>query len=257
MDFIQKMEWILEREEAVYSQELIQFMLENIGNTDSYIRDTLIFKTFSFLILKNQLSMKLRKDVLETCSSADYLLYKIDEKDEDAVFKRSFSALVVALFLSKDIERRVLDKNLVNQAITNSLAYLPLEHDYRGYIEGKGWAHAIAHGCDLLAMCIRHPLYDLTVEPLSILEKYLHSGYPFIDDEHSRMVPVIDALLEKGLTEEEVIDWLKTLLKIGEEDSNKNYRIQWNVEKFCKELYWFSIKNEKYEKISSWILNEF
>ena len=257
MDFIQKMEWILEKEEAVYSQELIQFMLENIGITDSYIRDSLIYRTFSFLILNNQLSIKLRKDVLETCISSDYLFYNLNEKEEDAVFKRSFSALVIALFLYKDSERRVLEKNLVTKAISNSLAYLQLEYDYRGYVEGKGWAHAVAHGSDLLAICVQHPLFEITHEPLNILEKFLHSGYPFIDDEQSRMVPVIEALLEKGMSEIELIEWLATLNDIDMADPIQKYRIQWNVEKFSKELAWFCIKNEKHEEISSWILSKY
>ncbi|MBL2346862.1 DUF2785 domain-containing protein, partial [Klebsiella pneumoniae] len=68
-------------------------MLEQIGDTDSYLRDKLIYSTFFHLIKKEYLShTQLQKLLLESIGEK-YLLYKIHSDDEDAVFTRAFTTL--------------------------------------------------------------------------------------------------------------------------------------------------------------------
>ena len=67
----------------------------------------------------------------------------------------------------------------------------------------------------------------------------------------------IQQMQQSGMSEAEIIDWIKTLDDVEEADPIQKYRIQCNVEKFAKELAWFCLKNEKYEEISKWVLTQY
>lgn len=238
--------------------ELIQFLLKNIGNPDGYLRDNLIYRGFCELILNEQFTDEQLIAILKTCLDDEHLYLNITHNDPtDDVFTRSFSALVITLILGEDREKRILSEELVVETIHRSIHYLFLEKDYRGFIHTKGWAHAVAHGSDLLAEAIRHPLMmdsQLLCSALGSLKSCLHTEYALIDDEEERMLPVIDALLDKGLTDEQLLTWLKGLHYIEVEDWHKNYRYEWNVKKFEATLLKHLLKSAKCKQTSNWIV---
>lgn len=239
-------------------QNLLHFMLENIGNPDPYIRDTLINSGFYELILNEKVTVEQVTNILQTCIDDQHLYLNIHQNEQnDAVFVRSFSALVIALIVYKDIENRYLPEALIIEALEKSSNYLNLETDYRGYIEERGWAHAVAHGSDLLAQVILHPLFDqiLTVNQcLVTLQKCLTTAYAYIDDEDERMLPVIDGLLQNGLSDEQLKRWVIHLADFEEHDELKYYRKQWNVKRFLFTLYAHLLQTKRCEETSNWIL---
>ena len=242
-------------------QSLITFMIENIGNTDPYIRDTLIYSGFCELILNEKVTLEQVTNILQTCIDDEHLYLNIHQNEQnDAVFVRSFSALVIALILYKDSENRFLPEALIQTALKKSGNYLSLETDYRGYVEKKGWAHAVAHGSDLLAQVILHPLFDSNFsinQCIMTLQKCLNTNYAYIDEEEERMLPVIDALVQKGLSDEQLKNWLMNLSDIEENDDLIKYRKQWNVKKFMFTLYAHLLRTKKCEETSNWIYNNF
>ena len=75
-------------------QHLITFMIENIGNTDPFIRDTLIYSGFCELILNEKVTIEQVTHILQTCIDDEHLYLNIHLSEQsDAVFVRSFSAL--------------------------------------------------------------------------------------------------------------------------------------------------------------------
>lgn len=138
---------------------LIKKMMYHIGSPDPELRDTLIYSTFGKLIQEDYLNHQQMKYIIETCLNEQHLFLNIGVTNKDSVFTRSFSALTIALILAKDRENHFLSKDIVISAIESSINYLVREEDIRGYIEIKGWAHSIAHGADLLAAAIKHPLF--------------------------------------------------------------------------------------------------
>lgn len=169
----------------------------------------------------------------------------------------SFSALVITLILGRDLKKRSLPELLVVEAIHRSIHYLSLEKDYRGFVNTKGWAHAVAHGSDLLTEAIKHPLMmdsQLLCSALKSLKCCLHTEYALIDDEEERMLPVIDALLDKGLTDKQLLTWLKELHYIEIEDWHKKYRYEWNVKKFEATLLRHLLKTTKCTETTNWIV---
>ena len=238
--------------------ELLQFMMQNIGNSDANLRDDLIYRGFCELILNEKLTVEQLVVLLNTCMDDEHLYLNISNNDpSDDVFTRSFSALVIALIFGKDRENRKLPEVLILEAIQRSVDYLKLEKDYRGFVNSKGWAHAVAHGSDLLAEAIAHPLMKdlhLCHKALQSLKSCLHTDYAFIDKEEARMLPVIDALLDKGLTEEQLLAWVKDLNEIEIEDWLTKYRYEWNVKKFEATLLRHLLKTNKCVLTTNWII---
>ncbi len=78
-------------------------------------------------------------------------------RGSDAVFRRSFSALVLAECVERDTAARVLPDGTVARWCGAVTAWLLGEDDLRGFVPGKGWAHALAHGADAIGCLARSP----------------------------------------------------------------------------------------------------
>ena len=72
----------------------------------------------------------------------------LGESGTDTVFRRSFSALIVAECLERDSTRHLLPGGKVMEWGDRLATWFLTERDTRGYVPGKGWAHAIAHGAE-------------------------------------------------------------------------------------------------------------
>ncbi|HFU7088854.1 TPA: DUF2785 domain-containing protein [Bacillus cereus] len=180
-------------------------MLEHIGDTDSYLRDKLIYSTFYHLIKKNYIShTHLQKLLLESISDK-YLLYKIHLHDEDAVFTRAFTTLLIALIIDADTKYNFLSQNDILTVKDQLILYMNNEHDFRGYVQDRGWAHSIAHAADTFEALVNSPkLETLYYEEIlqTLLNKVcVHSIY-YKHEEDERIAYPIVAMLQNGLKEE-------------------------------------------------------
>lgn len=226
-------------------RSLVNDMLANIGSTDGELRDGLIYSTFFRLIMENVFTEDELIFILKVCQDKDHLFHKIDERSEDAVFTRSFSSLVIALVLHQDRTRKFLPADMVGHVFARSLEFMHREQDTRGFIAGKGWAHSIAHGADLLAEAAGHPAVDLSASEqcLRAVEACLFKTGYYTNEEDDRLIFVIEALLEKGLPDNRVEAWIAAVFEglqgIHERKgfSSEFFRIKTNVLNFAKTLY--------------------
>ncbi len=81
---------------------------------------------------------------------ADNLAAGLGERDTDSVFLRAFSLLVLTSIVSRDNTHPFYDAGDMRDILDRVLHYAAAERDLRGYIPGKGWAHAVAHTADIL-----------------------------------------------------------------------------------------------------------
>ena len=81
----------------------------------------------------------------------------LGERDTDSVFRRSFSALVLGECIARDNERPLVPGGKVLEWGDRLATWLLRERDLRGFVPGKGWAHAVAHGADALGTLARSP----------------------------------------------------------------------------------------------------
>ncbi|MFC5466029.1 DUF2785 domain-containing protein [Lederbergia graminis] len=229
------------------NNDLIERMLDHIGSTDPELRDTLIFNTLGKLIIEDYLTDNQMEHIIEVCRKNLFL--GIEEKESDFVFTRSFSSLVIALILEKDRQSPFLPRDITIKVIEESMEYLNLEKDIRGYVEGKGWAHSIAHGADLLAAAVRHPSFnnDLFVDCLAAVKQCLFkettTNTPYVDDEEERLLFVLEALIDKGLPISELENWIVDVSDTLEElKRNEGYSLNFfwkksNMITFLRGLY--------------------
>lgn len=226
---------------------LVEHMLENIGSIDSELRDTLIYNSFGKLIIEDYLTIKQMNYILEVCLRNLYL--NIGQKEDDSVFSRSFSALVIVLILKKDKEKRFLSDDTLEQVVVKSIDYLKLEKDIRGNVAGKGWAHSIAHGADLLTETISHPHFNVTLSPRCFetiklcLFKEGTRELPYVDDEEERLVCAVEALQEKGVSDGDIDKWVSSISdELNELLEKEGYSLNFfwkrsNVIKFLRGYY--------------------
>ncbi|MEH7444508.1 DUF2785 domain-containing protein [Bacillus sp. JJ1122] len=233
--------------------QLIQQMANHIGSTDSELRDKLIYTSFYYLIKQDYLNERQLTHLLETCLDENHLLLSIGSTNDDSVFTRAFSSLIVALILGKDSSERFLSDALVIHAIESSLLYLNKEKDTRGFVEGKGWAHSIAHGADLLDEAIKHPLFemDLADDCLKTISGCILKEAAYTDREDERLIYAVEALLDKGMDESVLEKWITSLSDHLGEMQNPNgfslsiFRKKTNSSNFLKALYFrLMFKNE-------------
>ncbi|WP_423410288.1 DUF2785 domain-containing protein [Heyndrickxia sp. MSNUG] len=233
--------------------QLIQQMADHIGSTDSELRDKLIYTSFYYLIKQDYLNERQLTHLLETCLDENHLFLSIGSTNDDSVFTRAFSSLIVALILGKDSSERFLSDALVLHAIESSLLYLNKEKDTRGFVEGKGWAHSIAHGADLLDEAIKHPLFemDLADDCLKTIIGCILKEAAYTDREDERLIYAVEALLDKGMDESVLEKWITSLPDHLSEMQNPNgfslsiFRKKTNSSNFLKALYFrLMFKNE-------------
>ncbi|MEZ5319331.1 MAG: DUF2785 domain-containing protein [Vicinamibacterales bacterium] len=74
----------------------------------------------------------------------------VGERGGDGIFRRSFSALALALLAGTDNEDPFFSRQDFRTVLTAGLTYLRAEQDVRGFDPDKGWMHSVAHTADLL-----------------------------------------------------------------------------------------------------------
>jgi len=243
LEKIRKNNYILDN--TINIDSLSSNMLEHIGVTDSYLRDKLIYSTFYHLIKKDYLShTQLQKLLLESIGEK-YLLYKIYSNDEDAVFTRAFTTLLIALIIDADTNYNFLSQNDILNVKDQLILYMNNEHDFRGYVQDDGWAHSIAHASDTFEALVRSPkLETLHYEEIlkTLLNKVcVHSIY-YKYEEDERLVYPIVAMLQNGLKEEALILALHNLaaqLPVQKQTLHiKSYEYLYgNIKSFLRSLF--------------------
>lgn len=189
--------------------------------------------------------------------AADNLMRGIGEAGTDSVFLRAFSVLVLAMVIAVDEARRgaeidgapFLTGNQVLDWLDRGLTYLRAERDRRGYVPGKGWAHAAAHAADLLRVLARHPRVDQ-----DRLERIVQgigeavsaaTDCAFLHQEDERLAAAVVAVLWRDeLDMAFLVSWLERLagredepssVSVPEENCRNNARM--NVRSFLRSLY--------------------
>lgn len=177
-------------------------MLDYIGSTDSELRDSLIYPCFTNLIINGHFPHAELNRILTVCLDDHHLFCKINQQDEDAVFTRSFSSLSLAVLLFVNRQKPFISDEEMDQITNKMIHYVKMEEDVRGFVEGKGWAHSIAHIADALDELVKQPqLKENRLEDIAllILDKMCFDKAYFLFEEDERMVIPLVSLLQKGM----------------------------------------------------------
>ena len=139
----------------------------------------------------------------------------LGEVGTDSVFRRSFSVLVLAEAVARDTAAELVPASTVLRWGDQVVGWYLRERDLRGWVDGKGWAHAGAHGADAIGALAgsRHlGMHELTVLLDVVADRVVEHDVPFVAGETDRMAAAVMAVLGRGLVPMSVVEpWLSRI----------------------------------------------
>lgn len=170
----------------------------------------------------------------------------LGERGSDTIFRRSYSALLLAACVERDAAHGLLPPGKVFEWGDRVTTWFLREHDHRGYVAGHGWAHALAHGADALGAFARSPHFgapELTVLLDVVADRLLLPGTDLLTSgEPDRMAQAVMRVLRRDLVSLGTMDaWVARigaaagrLSHAGDADP---YRDTFNPEAFLRALH--------------------
>ena len=133
------------------TDEQLQQLLQHLGSTDPAVRDRGCYYLLNEALQQQLLTNEQLGTIFDVVSQDSQLFAHIDQPENDAVYQRSFSILILSVLLYADHAGMTFmtpaRRELVVQQFTT---YLLLERDTRGFVADHGWAHAYTHIGNLL-----------------------------------------------------------------------------------------------------------
>ena len=193
--------------------DLTQELFEMLGDPDPGLREGL-----ALTVLAKWISDGVYDDLLQGLAdgAAAGLTYHLGNDGDDTVFRRSCSASILAVTIGRDNLAGVAGRDKVLTWGDRATGWLTRERDLRGFVPGKGWAHAVARGSDLLGQLARSPYLgtqELTVLLDVVADRLLApTRYHLVEGEADRMAYAVMALLHRNLVPQQVLDpWIARL----------------------------------------------
>ena len=213
-----------------------------LGSPDPVDRDE-----FAYPILATWISEGVYDDLLAGLGDgmAAGLTQGLGESGTDSVFRRSFSALVLAECIGRDNAESRLPPAKIMEWGDRINGWLVRERDVRGFVPGKGWAHAVAHGADAVGVLAESPHFGLT--ELTVLldvvadRVLLATPAPLTSGEPDRLAAATMTVLRRRLVPLRIIEpWLARItaaaMTAGARDADP-YRLTGNPEAFLRALH--------------------
>lgn len=232
-------------------------LLQNFSSTDEELRDELSYMILaSGVIDKGRLTAQQLENLLSLVLDDDHLFYHIGDVDSDSVFMRSFSNLIVAAILYVDAKDQALSAQSVQKTLAALLRYARAERDWRGYIKGKGWAHAMAHLADALDVCAQNARLS-TVDRQKIMEllrDLAKVSTPLYHEEDMRLATVAYHIIATREVDSSYLsNWLDHCFVLRDPDV-ATWRRASNMKNFLRSLYflllWDNMALSSLEQIS-------
>lgn len=166
---------------------LIDELLSSLGSADPSLREGSKYHILETWIERGYYTPEEMRYIARI--ALQNMTLKLGEKGTDSVFLRSYSILVLNMIIDQDNRQPFLEDFEIREWMKLGLAYFATEEDLRGYIETKGWAHAMAHAADLLTFLSRSrymqaiDLKHILVTIANKLNQPTEHVYTYLEDE--------------------------------------------------------------------------
>ncbi|MCY7386977.1 MAG: DUF2785 domain-containing protein [Burkholderiales bacterium] len=186
-----------------------------VSATDPEWRDT-----FGYEILANWIhrSGKLSIYDLDTLrkSFVAHAMTNLGESGTDSVFTRSFALLNLKELAAADLKTPFLTQASFDGLFDLAEKSLADEKDLRGFVPDKGWAHATAHGADLLRILARNSKLSVAQQSrliVSVATRARTAATVFAWAEDARLAAALASVAHRGNLDATAFDaWFAALL---------------------------------------------
>jgi hypothetical protein len=214
-----------------------------LGDPDPALRDGTAYPTLTTWIARG-----VYDDLLAGLGDgmAIGLRVGLGEQGTDTIFRRSFSALVLGECIARDNQRPLLSGAKILEWGDRLATWLLRERDLRGFVPGKGWAHAVAHGAEALATLAGSPhlaTAELTVLLDVIADRVLLPvDQLFTSGEPDRLAFATMSVLRRNVVPLRVLEpWIARLASAAATrssyDDRDPYLAGGNAQTFLRSLY--------------------
>jgi hypothetical protein len=222
--------------------EMTEDLTRMLGDPDPQVRDGIAFPTMATWIDEG-----VYDDLL--VGLGDGMCHGLDiglgEVDTDTVFRRSFSALILTECIDRTTTAALGGSDVVLRWGDRVMSWYSRERDLRGFVPGKGWAHAVAHGADALGALARSPVMgrlELTVILDVIADRLLMpTDAFFVCGEGDRLAHATMHLLRRDVLGIDVLEpWVARLATgaVGRGSVDRNpYLVAGNVQSYLRSLH--------------------
>jgi hypothetical protein len=222
--------------------ELTTELTTMLGSPDPRTRDGIAYPTLATWVAQG-----VYDDLLQGLGDgmASGLDVGLGEDGTDTVFRRSFSALVLAACVQRDNLMRLVGIDTLLGWGDRLAGWFVRERDLRGFVPGKGWAHAVAHGADAVGALAESPTIgrlELTVL-LDVLGDRLlaPTRYHLVHGEPDRLAHATMRLLRRDLLGLDVLEpWVNRLAGAAMPDGTSPddpYLVRGNVQAYLRALH--------------------
>jgi hypothetical protein len=222
--------------------EMTEDLTRMLGDPDPEVRDGIAFPTMATWIddgVYDDLLVGLGDGM---CHGLDIGL---GDFESDTVFRRSFSALILTECIDRTTKAALGGPNVVLRWGDRIMSWYARERDLRGFVAGKGWAHAVAHGADALGALARSPVLgrlELTVILDVIADRLLTpTDAFFVCGEGDRLAFATMHLLRRDILGIDVLEpWVARLAAgaVGRGSIHQNpYLVSGNVQSYLRSLH--------------------
>jgi len=222
--------------------DLTAELVTMLGSTDPALRDGIAYPA-----LATWISRGVYDDLLAGLGDGMVagLTIGLGDSGTSTVFRRSFSALVVAECIERDVVVQRMAGGKILEWGDRIATWFIREKDLRGYVPGQGWAHAVAHGADAIAALAGSPHLgkaELTVMLDVLADRLLLPGRElFTAGEPDRMAAATMRVLRRNLVPLSVLEpWIARLANAASYPPHADvdpYLSTGNPEAFLRALY--------------------
>lgn len=169
-----------------------------------------------------------------------------DSPQDATVFRRSWSAVVLAACIDRDNDRPLVPGGKILEWGDRLATWLLRERDLRDRVPGHGWARAVGHGADALAVLARSPHVgrpELTVLLDVVADRVLsRTEVAYGLDEPDRLAGATLAVLRRNLLPLGVLEpWVARVAAAATLPGSATDRAAWavaaNAQSFLRSLH--------------------
>lgn len=220
--------------------ELTTELTSMLGDTDPYIRDDITLGTLTTWIYEG-----VYDDLLEGLGDgmAAGLVIGLGTTSSDTVFRRSYSALVLAECIKRDNAVRLMSPDTVLRWGDRVMSWLVRERDLRGFVPGKGWAHTIANGAEALrALAVSEAMgrLELTVLLDVVADRLCEpTEFRLSHGEDDRLAAATLAMIRRDILPMDVLDpWVARLVEVATVEASADpSAVARNVQSYLRSLH--------------------